>query len=78
MISKSEFMRVASCVSDSYEDFILGTYIEAKSEGFLEEVYNFMKNNDNLSTDDVCVFLNYLEGDPEPIRVGSPMRLHVA
>lgn len=69
MISKSEFMRVASCVSNSYDDFILGTYLEAKSEGLLEQVFDFMKNNENLSTDDVCECLNYLEGDPQPIRV---------
>ena len=69
MISKSEFMRVASSVSDSYDDFIHGTYVEAKSEGLLEQVYAFMKNNENLSTDDVCEFLNYLEGDPQPYRI---------
>ena len=78
MISKSEFLKVAQGVNGAYDDFVLGTYVEAKSEGFLSEVFDFMKNNKGFSTDDVCEFLNHLEGDPEPIRVVSSPQLQAA
>lgn len=78
MISKNEFLKVAQSVDGAYDDFVLGTYVEAKSEGCLREVFDFMTNNENISTDDVCELLNHLEGDPEPIRVLPTSHLQFA
>ena len=78
MISKGEFFKVAQGVDGAYDDFVLGTYVEAKSEGILSEVFDFIKSNDGIGTDDVCEFLNHLEGDPEPIRVASSLQLQPA
>ena len=78
MISKGEFFKVAQGVDGAYDDFVLGTYVEAKSEGILNEVFDFITNNDGIGTDDVCEFLNHLEGDPEPIRVASSLQLQPA
>ena len=75
MIGKSEFIEAAQAVRGAYSDFVLGTYLEAKQEGFLLEVFNFMKSNKGATTDDVCEFMNSLEGCPKPYEVEASAHL---
>ena len=78
MTNKNEFLKVASAVDGAYDDFIFGTYFEAKQEGILNEVLSFMKGNANASTDDVCEFLSQLEGNAKAYSVAPSIQLQVA
>ena len=78
MLSKNEFFKVASAVDGAYDDFIFGTYFEAKQEGILNEVFDFVKSNSNATTDDVCEFMSQLEGNRQVYSVAPSMQLQVA
>ena len=78
MTSKNDFFKVAGAIDGAYDDFIKGTYFEAKQEGILSEVCDFMKNNANASTDDVCEFMSHLEGGSKVYSVAPSMQLQVA
>ena len=78
MTSKNEFLKVASAVDGAYGDFILGTYFEAKEEGILNEVFDFMKGNTNATTDDVCEFMSHSEGNKQVYSVAPSVQFQVA
>ena len=78
MTSKNEFLKAASAVNGAYDDFIFGTYFEAKQEGILNEVFDFMKSKTDATTDDVCEFMSHLEGGSKVYSVAPSMQLQVA
>ena len=49
MISRSELISMAKSVRGAYGDFILGTYIEAKSTDNVEKVFQYMKFTEGVS-----------------------------
>lgn len=61
-VSKEEFMQQAQKVKGAYDDFVVVSWYSAKQSNDIDEIYQYMLEHPDATTDEVTAYSWDLEG----------------
>lgn len=57
-MESEEFKKILENVSDSYEDFVIGTMLAAKTDEDRNKIINFINSTPNVDTSQIIEYLS--------------------